>query len=272
MSEQKAARIQRARGTRPPRRTPAVNFNQRPTVARTAPLVFFSLFGGFVLLRDWQRVHYAFVFLPLSLYLAVNGCRGTNEAASNSCTSSGRRGWHWGAKHPRFVPGEQIDNPFAFSAHTHELAVTDSPQRVFFFSPALAEAISQPRSSLAFYISTYMERRENAASHYLAAQLLRGSNSWPFLSFNSWSMRRSPATRLPSSLLHSFVSLTHTHTPSLWFRPPRVVCLIHFAASASKTPAPLSSFPFSLLSDRLKSKSDTVRVCVCVCVWRGRLG
>lgn len=163
-------------------------------------------------------IHETIIFTLFSLYLEVNGCQETNEAARNSCTSTrrlpcdaeggikqqtsallagrggGRRGifllWQ---THPDTHTHICL-NLLSLSQHT----ILDS----FSLFPSLAQAISQSRFSLAYYIFTYIQRlkmKANAASHYLAPQLLQGSNSWPFSV-----MSCSPNTRSPLlSRIHS---------------------------------------------------------------------
>lgn len=65
----------------------AVNSNQWPIVAGLR--IHAVLFVPGLTARS-LRIQRAVIFPPPFLYLEVNGCQGTNEAARNSCTSAGR--------------------------------------------------------------------------------------------------------------------------------------------------------------------------------------
>lgn len=65
----------------------AVNSNQWPIVAGLR--IHAVLFVPRLTARS-LRIQRAVIFTPPFLYLEVNGCQETNEAARNSCTSTGR--------------------------------------------------------------------------------------------------------------------------------------------------------------------------------------
>lgn len=147
--------------------TPACQF--RSTADRCRPLNARCTFC-FRLTARSLRIQKAVIFTPPLLYLEVNGCQETNEAAHNSCASSRRllRDGEGGVKHA----GRERHSFALTSARTHTNLLS--------LSSGLGWAISQSRFSLAYYISTYSLRfrmMENVAAHYLALQLLQGSNS-----------------------------------------------------------------------------------------------
>lgn len=146
---------------RPATARPPVNSDQWPIVNARCTFCF-------RLTARSLRIQKAVIFTPSLLYLEVNGCQETNEAARNSCASSRRRGWCE-------ARGER-KTFFCFDERSH----THTHTNLLSLPSGLARAISQSRFSLAYYIFTYSRRfrmMENVAAHYLASQLLQGSNS-----------------------------------------------------------------------------------------------
>ena len=167
------------------------------------------------------HIQKAIIFPPLFLYLKVNGCRKQTTAfataahqpgsfhmmqrvalSSQHLVSCQRTRWGGGGG------GGGWGVLLLWWTHTRSCCHLHNPGLIFTFAHrGLPQAIRQSRFSLAYYIFTYIEMKENAASHYLASQLLQRSHSWPFLV-----MSCSPATRSPPALTSSFLTHTHTHT------------------------------------------------------------
>lgn len=133
---------------------PLVSSNQWPIFGGgwVGGLWMHFFFSGFFCLRVTAcslYIHKTIIFTLFSLYLEVNGCQETNEAARNSCTSTRRLPCdaEGGIKQQTSAlltgRGEKcfcFDKPTQTNTHRHalELAVTSTahnPRLIFAFSP-----------------------------------------------------------------------------------------------------------------------------------------
>lgn len=100
----------------------AVNSNQWPIVAG---LWIHAVPFCFRLTARSLHIQTTIIFTPFSLYLEVNGCQETNEAARNSCTSTGRlpcdaEGGIKQQTSPLLARGgEEKKKSFCFDEHVH---------------------------------------------------------------------------------------------------------------------------------------------------------
>lgn len=154
------------------------------------------------------HIQKAIIFTPLFLYLEVNGCLKQTTAFATAAHQPGsfhvKQRVALSSQHLASCRGGCI---LLWWTHTWSCCHLHNPGLIFTIPHlGLPEAISQSRFPLAYYIFTYIEMKENAASHYLASQLLQRSHSWPFLV-----MSCSLAIRSPPALTPSFIPPTHMH-------------------------------------------------------------
>lgn len=174
------------------------------------------------------------------------------------------------SKHHCVLP----EKPFRFDKHTHTNSLS-APQHTdrhsFSLSPHLTQAISQSRSSLAYYIFTYIPSilKPRRMQHLIIMpRSCYRDQTRDLLVMSCSAVTRSPChSGCLLSLIHSLFEHMHRLSDVSFAG----LCLIHLWCTGN--PSLLFSFSFQPLQNCLKSKSDTseLRVGVyrvCVCVWR----
>lgn len=159
----------------PSTRFPAVNSSPWPIVTGLSTVFVFRMTAPSL------HIHKTIIFMLVFLYLEVNGCQGTNEAARNSCTSSPRfpRRADAGFKKQTsaFSPKEggkkkKLKEANLLLSRTQHCV----PGSFSLPSPApLRQLVAHV--PLICILHFHIHPEKNAASHYLAAQLLQASNS-----------------------------------------------------------------------------------------------